>query len=115
MSNFNVITGKNGSGKSSLLKFIKDKLEFLHQNSEKISLAEFPLKSEHFIEKDNENVNEKVIPLILKVNETVETIGDETFFRECIENDTEYTLNKTNSSFEYYNFCFDKGEHFKLA
>lgn len=78
-------------------------------------MAEFPLKSEHFIEKDNENVNEKVIPLILKVNETVETIGDETFFRECIENDTEYTLNKTNSSFEYYNFCFDKEEHFKLA
>ena len=89
---FAVLTGKNGSGKSSLLKFINQRLEDFYKSSRRPSKLELSF-TDSFI---------KITPLTLKINDKIETFGNSSFFAEYLEKDEEYAFNKSEA-YDMYN------------
>ena len=97
---FSVITGKNGVGKSSMLKFIRERLEYFYKTQARSYSSRFiELKSRYF-SREFLKSNVKVIPLTLKTTDTVETFGDSTFFNEIVQKDEEVTSSSWRSNID---------------
>lgn len=84
-----VLIGENGMGKSSILKFIHQKLQIYYKKA--IDETNFELKFNKSISSDV-----KLFPLLIKVNDKIEKICDSSYFKEILETDPSYILAKNN-------------------
>ena len=91
---FSVLTGKNGAGKSSLLKFVSQRLEDFYKNDQ--NPADCELQSKYFRERKT-----KIIPLTLKINDKIETFGNLSYFAQFLENDEKYCFSKYSHYYDW--------------